>query len=127
MALLEDLKQRTNMNIATAQQLRLLDSKVLNMKKDADSWSILECIEHLNLYGDYYLPEIRKEIEKSNTVFKEEFRSGLLGNYFANLMLPKEGMQKMKTFKDKNPANSHLTVAVIDRFIELTTFEWTRS
>ena len=32
-------------------------------------------------------------------------------------MLPKEKLNKMKTFKDKNPLNSNLNKTVIDRFI----------
>ena len=33
-------------------------------------------------------------------------------------MLPKEKLNKMKTFKDKNPLNSNLDKTVIDRFID---------
>ena len=32
-------------------------------------------------------------------------------------MLPKEKLNKMKTFKDKNPLNAKLDKSVIDRFI----------
>ena len=73
----------------------------LTWKEKTDSWSILECLEHLNLYGDFYLPQMEKSIK--NTTFKNEneFRSGLLGNYFAKTMLPEEKLNKMKTFKDK--------------------------
>ncbi len=54
------------------------------------SWSILECLEHLNLYGDFYIPEIKNRIESSKTLPKENFKSRILGNYFAKSMLPKE-------------------------------------
>ena len=46
-----------------------------------------------------------------------EFRSGMLGGYFAKSMLPKEKLNKMKTFKDKNPLNAKLDTTVIDKFI----------
>ena len=48
---------------------------------------------------------------------KENFKSGFLGNYFAKSMLPKEKLNKMKTFKDKNPIGSKLDKSTIDNFI----------
>lgn len=54
---------------------------------------------------------------KSNRKSTPIFKSGILGNYFAKTMLPKEKLNKMKTFKDKNPINSTLDKKCIDRFI----------
>src|SRR5690606_11364077 len=45
------------------------------------------------------------------------FKSGVLGGYFAKSMLPKEKLNKMKTFKDKDPMGSKLDKTSIDRFI----------
>jgi len=88
--------------------------------KNGDRWSILECLEHLNLYGDFYLVEIEKRILKNppkNTSTK--FKSGILGNYFANLMEVKEGkITKMKSPKDKNPSNKNLSITTINRFLK---------
>lgn len=100
-----------------AGQFRSLDLKSLTWKEHAESWSILECLEHLNLYGDYYLPQIEYKIKSTGSVPVPEFSSGLLGSYFANSMLPKEKLNKMKTFKDKNPLHANLDKSVIDRFI----------
>jgi hypothetical protein len=69
------------------------------------------------LYGDFYLPQIESKIENSTTMTDIEFNSGILGNYFAKTMLPKEKLNKMKTFKDKNPLNAMLDKTVIDKFI----------
>ena len=88
--------------------------------KNGDRWSILECLEHLNLYGDFYLVEIEKQIltnPPKNTSTK--FKSGILGNYFANLMEVKEGkITKMKSPKDKNPSNKNLSITTINRFLK---------
>ncbi|MGE0635087.1 MAG: DinB family protein [Bacteroidia bacterium] len=103
-----------------AKQFKELTTTQLNYKKSPESWSILECLEHLNLYGDFYLPEIQKQVLKAekapaNAVVK----SGVLGNYFASSMKVKNGkVNKMKTFKDKNPLNSQLSVTTIDRFLK---------
>lgn len=84
---------------------------------DSTSWNILECIEHLNLYGEFYLPELEKKIKNSNTYSELEFKPGLIGGFFVNTMLPKERQNKMKTFSDKNPLNAKLDKTVIDKFI----------
>lgn len=116
--LLTELKDSTHLIIVKVNEFKLLSEAELNWKENAEKWSILECLEHLNLYGDFYIPEINKAIQNSQTSKRSQFKSGVLGNYFAESMLPKEGMKKMKTFKDKNPANSTLTNSVIDRFLD---------
>lgn len=117
--LIEDLMARTKANLDAAGEFEKLSNEELNWKSNPESWSVLECIEHLNLYGDYYLPEIKKRMQQAATQkTSSEFKSGLLGNYFAKKMLPKEKLRKIKTFKDKNPLNSQLTHAVLGRFGE---------
>jgi hypothetical protein len=63
------------------------------------------------------LPEIENKINSTTTKNEKEFRSGLLGGYFAKSMLPKEKLNKMKTFKDKNPLHANLDKSVIERFL----------
>lgn len=116
--LIADLIERTKQNLNKAEELKQQPLSKLNKKSTAESWSALECLEHLNLYGDYYMPEIRKRIAESKHKSDVEFKSGLLGNYFALGMLPKEKLNTMKTFADKNPNGSKLDVSTIDRFIE---------
>lgn len=116
--LIEDLIQRTRENMNDAQKLLELPVGPLNNRPGPESWSALECIEHLNLYGDYYIPEISKRIKESKSSAVEVFKSGWLGNYFAESLLPKEKLNKMKTFKDKNPIGSKLDKHTIERFIE---------
>ena len=115
--LIDDLIERTRLVINEAEQLNQLSFDQLNAKPQPEKWSILECIEHLNYYGIFYLPEIKNRIEKSNSKTETNFKSGLLGNYFAAGMLPKEKLNKMSTFKSMNPANSKLTKEVISVFL----------
>lgn len=115
--LIEDLLERTRKNINKAEDLKNREVSLLNWRSTKESWSVLECIEHLNLYGDYYLPECERVMELSHHISDKNFKSGWLGNYFAQSMLPKEKLNKMKTFKDKNPINSQLTKSTLDRFI----------
>jgi hypothetical protein len=64
------------------------------------------------------LPLIAHKIKGASGNADPIFKTGLLGNYFANMMLPKEKLNKMKTFKDKNPLYSKLDPKVIDTFIQ---------
>jgi len=118
--LIDDLQARTEKTIKAVQQFKTLSLTQLNWKVNSESWSMLECLGHLNLYGDYYLVEIENCIlEAPKSKPTKIFRSGLLGNLFAQSMLPKNGrVKKMKTFKDKNPINSELSITTTDRFLK---------
>lgn len=116
--LIQNLIEDTRKLLNQAESLKTLDRNSLNWKYNAFSWSILECLEHLNLYGDFYLPQIDRKILISATKPEIEFKGGLLGSYFAKSMLPKDTLNKMKTFKNMNPLNADLNSSVIDRFID---------
>lgn len=116
--LLDDITRDLEQYIAEAEAMKALPLTRLNWRATETSWSALECLEHLSLYADFYVPEIKKSITAS--AYREPaavFTSGWLGNYFAKSMLPKEKLNKMKTFKDKNPLGSQLGYHTIDRFI----------
>jgi hypothetical protein len=118
--LINDLLTLTEASSKKVMEFRQLDNQELNFKPGPEKWSILECIEHLNLYGDFYLPEIERRILSQKTSDNHTvFKSGLIGNYFAKLMQVKDGkISKMKSPKDKNPANSALTKTTLDRFLK---------
>ncbi len=114
--LIQNLITETNLGLERVKKLSHSSIDILNHKENKEKWSVLECIEHLNLYGDFYLPELKKSI--SNTVHSStiQFKSGFIGNYFVNSMLPKVKLNKMKTPRAKNPSGSDLDLTVIDRF-----------
>ena len=115
--LIQNLIEDTRKSLNQAEKLKSVDLNSLKWKKNKTSWSTLECLEHLNLYGDFYLPQIENKINNSESKPDDEFKSGFLGSYFSRSMLPKEKLNKMKTFKDKNPLNYNLDKSVIDKFI----------
>ena len=115
--LISDIQNSTNECISSAEKLKSKTEEELNWKQNSETWSILECLEHLNLYAKFYLPEIENAIQNAKSKPQEEFKSGFWGNYFAKSMLPKEKLNKMKTAKNKNPLNSKLDKNVIENFI----------
>jgi hypothetical protein len=118
--LIDDLLALTEISTQRVKQFKSLSPEQLNFRTNHDQWSILQCLEHLNLYGDFYLPEIEKQILKhKHNGAGIIFKSGMIGNYFANLMKATNGrIKKMKSPKDKVPSHSDLTVTTIDRFLK---------
>ncbi len=116
--LIDEMVDLTHQNMNKVRTFKTVPIEKLIQKQNAESWNVLECIEHLNRYGDFYIPEIEARIKNSSYGESETFNSGLLGNYFAKSMLPKEKLNKMKTFKSMNPLNCPLTdQKVLDKFI----------
>lgn len=116
--LINDLEERTVKNLNAAEKLKNRSIEDLNRRSSDNSWSALECVEHLNRYGNFYLPEIKKQfLTSTQGDATNVFKSGWLGNYFSKSLMAKEKVNKMKTFKDMNPIGSDLTIAVIDKFI----------
>jgi hypothetical protein len=58
---------------------KTLPIATLNYKPQEDQWSMLECLQHLNFYGDFYIPEIKQRIEQAkdkNTIYFKTLLSG---------------------------------------------------
>lgn len=105
--LLAGLKADTAEIIATVEtNFASLSLAELSARPSENSWSVGECLQHLNLYGDYYLPAIKAALQAEGQP-QPTFKGSALGEYFANSMRPSEAdgqpKSKMPTFKDKNP------------------------
>lgn len=116
--LIQDLENRVKESIEEVSKWQLKEQNLLNHKPTPQSWSALECLEHLNRYGDFYIPEIRKRLNSATKEQTSTFKSTWLGNYFALSLLPKEKLNKMKTFKSMNPTGSQLNSSVITIFLK---------
>jgi hypothetical protein len=78
-------------------------------------WSVAQCLEHLNRYGNFYLPELSKAFEKSkNRTPVSQFKSSWVGHRFTRMMDPVTGKTKYSAFKTYKPQpglNAHQVVA----------------
>ena len=86
-----------------------------------EKWSVAQILEHLNGYGRIYLPQIDKAISGSQSIREAWFNSGFLGNYFTNMMKPKDVFEvknKMKALKTHSPENNLNAGKVLDEFVE---------
>lgn len=104
--LLESLKADSRQIILQTNYLLHEDPEVLLLQPGESRWSVTQVIEHLNSYGRYYLPHIRKSLVNTAGTSAEVYRPGLLGDYFTRSMLPKSNGQvtnKMQAPKAHRP------------------------
>ncbi len=115
---LNHLQTSVNKLIAiTENEFKPLSLQQLNYKPGADSWSILECLEHLNRYSRFYLPRLQEAISgAAPTKTDQNIAYSWLGKYSINFVKPGNG-KKNKTLKHMNPNNSLLTSQVLEEFL----------
>ena len=117
--LIDELLALTDRCTEAAEKFKSLSESQLNYRQEPKKWSVLECLEHLNRYGDFYLPAIEKAIVGQQGAVDGPFKSGVIGNWFAGLMKVNNGrITKMQTPADKNPLGSALNAGTIDRFLQ---------
>lgn len=116
--LIENLqKEVLRQSEVVIQQFSIQDTDKLLVTTDNGGWSVIQNLEHLNLYYAYYNPAIKQSLEDT----KEDdsassFTSGWLGKYFTNSMdYRKKG--KVKAFKDYIPKEDLDAEAVIAKFL----------
>lgn len=121
--LINTLTEEAQQILAKAESLKQLTPQQLNYKPDAKSWSVIEIVEHLNIFGRHYLPLAEKGIAKSKGGNnKSTFSSGFMGEKLTNTMKPKpngEIPSPMGTLKKFDPAKQNLpTKNTLDEFIQ---------
>lgn len=103
------------LRIAREDFMPLTDSQ-LNHKAHPESWSMLECLEHLNRYSRYYNAKIKSGLAKGKSGSELPFRSSFLGKKFTASVDPKN-LKKSKTLSRYNPAKSQLGRKTLEEFI----------
>ncbi|QHL87851.1 DinB family protein [Nibribacter ruber] len=95
-----------------------LDAAALNFKPQPASWSILECLEHLNRYSRFYLPAFEKAIAQVPAAGSDEVvKYSWFGKKSLEMVNPASA-KKHKTLQRMNPHNSQLSKAVLDEFLQ---------
>jgi len=117
--LLSELRQKNDRHLKDAigifQNLR--EEELLQPALNG-GWSIAQCLEHLNTYGDFYLPLLRKAVARAEVPHKPYYKSGWLGDYFTKAMDPATGTKKMKAFKSHTPGTGQDAYKVVATFIQ---------
>lgn len=123
--LIAELEQLVNECIATVSGFREMDAQTLEKRPNSNptAWNALECLEHLNRYGEFYLPEVKRVLASKRPVAhpgSQQFKFSWWGNYFLDAVAPKpvDRMNTMNTFKRMNPTGDRVQLEVIDTFLE---------
>tara|TARA_R110002072_G_scaffold182054_1_gene338206 strand:+ start:165 stop:719 length:555 start_codon:yes stop_codon:yes gene_type:complete len=80
-----------------------LDKVQLYTRPAPNRWSVLECIEHMNIANAHYISQFDVKLPAAKpTMNANEFKPGLMGNYFVKMIKPKSDGRipsPMKTMK----------------------------
>ena len=81
-------------------------------------WSMAQCLEHLNRYGDFYLPAMMRALDRrAGRADNPTFTGTWFGNYFTRMMQPDTGRRKIKAMKAYAPPPQLDGYAVVAEFI----------
>ncbi|MBO9729082.1 MAG: DinB family protein [Chitinophaga sp.] len=95
---------------------------ILQQAPAPGKWSAVQCLEHLNSYGRFYLPALENAITtaaQKNSRPATLFKSSWLGAWFTRLMQPTADGQlrsRMKTPKDHLPSVQLNVTKVLEEF-----------
>jgi len=106
--------------MADAQRHQQLNASSLAKRPASDKWNILECYEHMNLYGTEYLGFFEEALNKGKkAVGTEQHKSGMLGAYAIKSMAPVDDLipKPMKTLKSTNPINQDIDAEAITLYL----------
>jgi uncharacterized damage-inducible protein DinB len=82
-------------------------------------WSIAQCLDHLNSYGHFYLPQIQSGLARATgKPASATFQSTWLGSYFTRSMDPQTGKKKYKALKGHIPLANLDAAVVVAGFIQ---------
>jgi uncharacterized damage-inducible protein DinB len=117
--LLESLQEDVRHIILQASPLQHLQNVQLQQVPEPGKWSVAQVLEHLNIYSRYYIAAIEKKLHLNQTGPNEIFTPGWLGNYFTNLMQPKNGVitKKMKAPKNAIPSPQPNGIKMLEEFM----------
>lgn len=119
--LLHDLAELVRDILYTAEtEFRRLPVFELNMRPAPQAWSVAECLEHLNLFGKYYLPAIEKVIrtaQKRGHTPAATFIPGRMGKYFVDAIRVRDTTFKMKSTRKFLPERKIYGHEVVAQFI----------
>lgn len=80
--------------------------ETLRHRPRPDAWSALDCVEHMNLFYDDYLPRVEAAVRGAKPSDKPTYSPGFFGKKMIDGQRPQQGKRRMKikTLKKMTPA-----------------------
>jgi len=78
-------------DIRAEELVRYLDDEPFNWRPDERSWSVAQCLDHLNAASRAYLPPMRTAVERAlraGSVRRGPLRPGVVGRWFVATLEP---------------------------------------
>ena len=119
--LINQLEADVRQLMAAAEHLQQADSVKLGYPPEEGKWSAAQALEHLNMYSRFYLPAIERSMVQIPKEVNAWFVPGFFGDYFTNMMMPKnvyEVKNKMKTMKSFRPERAVNVEGVFKEFFD---------
>jgi DinB superfamily len=119
--LLSELMDRTDLINSNTRVFFRLSNEQLNNRPAPGKWSIAEIFEHLNITHRIYINFILTKITKATDVNASLYKSGWIGDWVYEKIMPKSDgtVFKMKAPKTLRPASDTLDgKEVLNRFLQ---------
>jgi hypothetical protein len=98
--------------------VRRLSNAQLNWKPRPDAWSVAECLEHLCLSNEVYMPPVSEALSERPTGPVDEITPGWFGRWFIRRYIePTMQTKRGRAPRKAVPVASRLDSSILDRFI----------
>lgn len=97
-----------------------LDAEELNLKPQANTWSIGQQLDHLIVINSTYFPTFGALLagkHKISWLAKLPFYAGFMGNFILKSVQP-ENPKKINTFPIWEPSSSNIPGNIVEKFVE---------
>lgn len=110
----EDQIRRINLLVQEVKTLENLSLEMLVQKPDANSWCLLEILEHMNIAYEIYRPRVEKILQELPDRPSEQstFNAHIFPRFFISMIKPKgtERKWKLKTMQRFEPQQDRAVV-----------------
>lgn len=94
-----------------------LSADQLNWQPAAGAWSVGQCLDHLCVMNDVYLPPMERALEGKAKASVEEITPGWFGRWFIQNVVEPSPKQKQFRAPKKIEPNSRVEISVVERFL----------
>ncbi|MVT06884.1 DinB family protein [Chitinophaga tropicalis] len=123
--LLNDLRLQVKELMRITQSRFLAETQETLLKQpEPGKWCAAECLDHLNAYSRFYIPEMEAAVAAHKGTAPASFKSGWLGNYFTKMMQPKQDgtlsmkMQAPKAYRPQADLNAGQVVQEFSMWLQ---------
>lgn len=96
-----------------------LTEEQLNWSPAPESWSVGQCLEHLSLTNEAYLPAISAALQGKRDDPAEQITPGWFGRWFIRNIVEPSPKSRRVSAPSRIKPTAHLELSVLDRFLSI--------